>query len=218
MMQHAFQAASLGRIVARMMLSRRRTATVAVAVVALCWCGAASAGLADQSALAKRFAPVVRHRHPGEGVRSRRAVSPARRRRPLRRRHGLAARTVEPHRPDLDRADGNSGRERALRIPPRLPGGRTHSRLHVRAMGAHDLRRDEADRLRARRHPGGASGEAGVAVLAVLRLQRLEQLPRRRLGDDPAPLRRVDSRGRPGPASGRGRLQPARGCGAGELG
>ena len=43
-----------------MMLSRRRTATVAVAVVALCWCGAASAGLADQSALAKRFAPVVR--------------------------------------------------------------------------------------------------------------------------------------------------------------
>ena len=42
------------------MLTRRRTATVAVAVVALCWCGAASAGLADQSALAKRFAPVVR--------------------------------------------------------------------------------------------------------------------------------------------------------------
>ena len=60
MMQHAFQAGSLGRIVARMMLTRRRTATVAVAVVALCWCGAASAGLADQSALAKRFAPVVR--------------------------------------------------------------------------------------------------------------------------------------------------------------
>ena len=43
-----------------MMLSRRRTATVAVAVVALCWCGAASAGLADQRALAERFAPVVR--------------------------------------------------------------------------------------------------------------------------------------------------------------
>ena len=43
-----------------MMLSRRRTATVAVAVLALCWCGAASAGLADQSALAKRYAPVVR--------------------------------------------------------------------------------------------------------------------------------------------------------------
>ena len=42
------------------MLTRRRTATVAVAVAALCWCGAASAGLADQSALAKRFAPVVR--------------------------------------------------------------------------------------------------------------------------------------------------------------
>jgi hypothetical protein len=47
-------------MVARMMLSRRRTATVAVAVVALSWCGAASAGLADQSALAERFAPVVR--------------------------------------------------------------------------------------------------------------------------------------------------------------
>jgi hypothetical protein len=31
-----------------------------VAVVALSWCGAASAGLADQSALAERFAPVVR--------------------------------------------------------------------------------------------------------------------------------------------------------------
>ena len=43
-----------------MMLSHRRTATVALAVVALCWCGAASAGLSDQSALAKRFAPVVR--------------------------------------------------------------------------------------------------------------------------------------------------------------
>src|SRR4029077_7303733 len=43
-----------------MMLTRRRTAAVAVAVCARCWCGAASAGLADQSALAKRFAPVVR--------------------------------------------------------------------------------------------------------------------------------------------------------------
>src|SRR6476659_5049996 len=43
-----------------MMLTRRRTATVAVALIALCWCGAASAGLADQRALAKRFAPVVR--------------------------------------------------------------------------------------------------------------------------------------------------------------
>jgi hypothetical protein len=43
-----------------MMSSRRRTIPVALAMVALCWCGAASAGLADQSALAKRYAPVVR--------------------------------------------------------------------------------------------------------------------------------------------------------------
>jgi hypothetical protein len=44
-----------------MMSSRRRTIpVVALAVVALCCCRAASAGLADQSALAARYAPVVR--------------------------------------------------------------------------------------------------------------------------------------------------------------
>jgi hypothetical protein len=40
--------------------SLHRTIPVALAMVALCWCGAASAGVADQSALAKRYAPVVR--------------------------------------------------------------------------------------------------------------------------------------------------------------
>ena len=34
--------------------------SIALAMVALCWCGAASASVADQSALAKRYAPVVR--------------------------------------------------------------------------------------------------------------------------------------------------------------
>jgi hypothetical protein len=43
-----------------MMPSRRGTIPLALAVVALCWCGTASAGLADQSALAQRYAPVVR--------------------------------------------------------------------------------------------------------------------------------------------------------------
>jgi len=42
------------------MSSPRRTILVVLALVALCWCGRASAGLADQRALAERYAPVVR--------------------------------------------------------------------------------------------------------------------------------------------------------------
>ena len=50
----------------------------------------------------------------------------------------------------------------------------------------------QADGVRARRQRSVAPGQACAAVLALLRLQRLEQPPRRRLGDDPARLRREE--------------------------
>jgi hypothetical protein len=113
-----------------MMLTRRRTATVAVALVALCWCGAASAGLADQSALAKRFAPVVRI------VTQAKECGPGEPYLPIDVNVLFGADTVSLRGP-WNRTDlisiaptASSGRERALRIPPRLPGGRAHSRLH----------------------------------------------------------------------------------------
>ena len=75
-----------------------------------------------------------------------------------------------------------------------------------------------ARRLRARRRRGGVSGKARSPVLVLLPVQRLQQHARGRLGDDPARLRRSRrARGARRPA-GRGRIQLARGSRARNLG
>ena len=83
---------------------------------------------------------------------------------------------------------------RALRLPPRLPGRRALPGLRLRALGPAHLRGPRAEGVRARRDRSRAPGSARPAVLVLLRLQRLEQPARRRLGDDPARLRRRQPR------------------------
>ena len=189
----------------------RRTILPVLAFAALGWSHSAGAGLPAQRALAAKYAPVVRL------VTQPKECGPGEPYRPLdvNLLFGadtvVAARSVEPDRPDCGRPDGIADREGLCRLSPRLPGQRARSRLRLRTVVARDLRGVEADRLRACRHRRRSSREARVAVLALLRLQRLEQPTRGRLGDDPAQLRRAD--GGPGAAdeSRRGRLQPARG-------
>ena len=65
---------------------------------------------------------------------------------------------------------------------------------------------------------GGCPGQAGAAVLVLLRLQRLEQPARGRLGDGPAQLRCGERSRRPRTYADEHRLQPARRGRAGEVG
>ena len=97
---------------------------------------------------------------------------------------------MERGRPRQDRADRAGSRRWALRLSPRLPGhalypGCGYERWARLVSEGHD-----ADGVRPRCDRTELPGAACAAVLALLRLQRLEQLARRRLGDDPAPLRR----------------------------
>ena len=191
--------------------------TVAAAVVALAVAGSAHAGLAQQQALAERYAPVVRL-VAGDGScgpDSRYVpidVDPA-----LRSADGRTARPVG-QRSRRDRADGKGARKGALRLPPRLPGRRPPPRLRLPPLARAPRRRADADDVRPRGDRSGPLGEALAPVLVLLRLQRLEQPARRRLGDDPARLRRIDGRGGVAAATCRGRLQPARRSRARDLG
>ena len=79
-----------------LLLARRRSRSVVVP--------AASATVADEKALAAKFAPARPARRADRGVRAGRAVRADRRRRPLRRADCRAARPLEPDRPRQDRA------------------------------------------------------------------------------------------------------------------
>ena len=151
--------------------------------------------LADERALAERYAPVVRLvEQPHE-------CGPGEPYEPMDVNALFGQPTValrgpwNPVRPRQDRPD-RRGSRRPVRVPPRLSRERARPGLRLRALGAADHRGDEADRLRARRHRSGSPGQARAPVLALLRLQRLQQPARGRLGDDPARLRRPDVRTR----------------------
>ena len=128
-------------------------------------------------------------RRAGAGVRLRREVRPDRRRPPVRRADRGLARALERHRPGEDRPCRRRSR-RSLRVPPRLPGldARTGVRLRALDEAAHRGKRSHG--VRARRYRARASRDARAPVLALLHLQRVQQPARRRLGDDPAQLRR----------------------------
>ncbi len=116
---------------------RRRVALVAalaVALLGLVGAPIASAGLDDQTALAKRYSPVLR-------VATDRECGPGEPYLPMdidrcSETRGRAARAVgrgdlvkiAPTAEDLEHA--------ALRLPPRLPRRRARPRLRVRAVGA----------------------------------------------------------------------------------
>ena len=143
-------------------------------------------------------------------MRARRAVHPDRRRSALRRSDGRPARALEPNRPREDRAVCE-GPRRPLRVPPRLPGRSPRSRMRLPSLGDAAHRRERADRVRARRLRACVPGESLSPVLALLPVQRLQQHARRRLGDDPARLRRERCRGGARAEAGRDRIQRARG-------
>ena len=151
-------------------------------------------------------------------MRPRRALPAARRRRALRPADRCAPWPLERVGSGQDRADRPRSHRQALRLPPRLPRGRALPGLRLRAMGPPHLRGARADGVRPRRDRARPPRATRPAVLALLRLQRLEQPPRRRLGDDPARLRRCERRRGARAAAGHGRLQPARRRGRGELG
>ena len=144
-------------------------------------------------------------------MRPRRTVRADRRRRPLRREHRGASRSVERVRPREDRARGNRPRQ-PLRVPPRLPGKRARPRVRLRALEPPPDRGRLAHGLCARRRRPGPSRATVAAVLVLLRLQPVQQPPRGRLGDDPARLRRRRCRRGTVEAAGSCRLQLARGC------
>ena len=151
-------------------------------------------------------------------MRPRRALPADRRERALRPADRRAARPLERGRPGQDRADRARSHRRALRLPPRLPGRRALPGLRLRTVGPPHHRGARAEAVRPRRDRTGLPAAARPAVLVLLRLQRLEQPARGRLGDDPARLRRGNRERCAREATGQGRLQPARGSGAGELG
>ena len=99
-----------------------------------------------------------------------------------------------------------------------FPGDALDPGCDYEKLGPPRLRGARPDGLRACRDRSGACRPARAAVLALLRLQRLEQPARRRLGDDPARLRRRQRRRGARAAADNGRLQPARGSRAGGLG
>ena len=157
-------------------------------------------------------------RRATRGVRPRRAVHPARRRPAVRPADRGAARALEHDRPGEDRPE-RAGPRQPLRVPPRLPGQRAQPGLRLRALaGPPRHGRRDADGLRARRDRPRTSGEARAPVLVLLRLQRLQQHARRRLGDDPARLRRGRRRRGVEHGADRDRLQLARGRREGGLG
>ena len=142
-----------------------RAARLALLVICagcvLTWCAAASADLADETALAERYAPVVRLVEQPEECGPGEPYIPTDVDVALRRADRRAPRSVEPHRPREDRPDGRRSR-RPLRVPPRLPGRPARRRLRLRALGAAPDRGIVADRLRPRRHRPGYPGKLAL--------------------------------------------------------
>ena len=168
--------------------------TVAAAVVALAVAGPAGAGLAQERALAERYAPVVRLVAGDEELRPRLALRADRRGRALRRADGGAARPVGHDLVEIgptakELGPGSTATTSTSPATRSTPAATT-------CTGSSTSARADADDVRARGDRPGAPGQARAPVLVLLRLQRLEQPARGRLGDDPARLRRADGRGR----------------------
>ena len=200
------------------MSSRRRLILFALALVALCVSGPAAAGLVDEQALAERYAPVVRL------VAQAKECGPGEPYRPIDVDVLFGADTVSLRGP-WNRTDLITIGPTATQVGKGLYG--YHLDFPGDALNPGCGYEQWARTISAGTKPtvyahvavdAGASGEARAAVLAVLRLQRLEQLPRRRLGNDPASLRRTDRGGGAAAASRGGRLQPARRCRASRVG
>ena len=160
----------------------------------------AAADLADERALAEKYAPIVRI------VEQQDVCSYGEPFIPTDIDLLLDEETVALRGPwnitDLVEIASHCGRSGgALRIPPRLPGQCARSGLRLQPLGSAPDGGQRARRVRARRRRGGVLRKARPSVLVLLPLQRLQQHARGRLGDDPARLRRARrpsrARGRP---------------------
>ena len=160
-------------------------ALVGVALVAV---PAAAAG-ADESALAEKFAPVVRLVDQPEECGPGEPYIPT----------DVDVLFDEPtvafrgpwNRTDLVKI-GPAATDLVNRYEYHLdfPGDPLDAGLRLRALGAPPDERDEADRVRPRRHRSRLPRQARAPVLVLLPVQRFQQHARGRLGDDPARLRR----------------------------
>ena len=99
-----------------------------------------------------------------------------------------------------------------------FPGQCAQSRLRLQPLGEAPDSRQQAGRVRARRRRGRLPRRAGAPVLVLLSLQRLQQHTRGRLGDDPAPVRRARRTCGARDGAGRGGVQLARGSRTRRLG
>ena len=180
----------------RDLLRPRAAAVVACALAAVILAGVAGAAT-PETELAAKFAPVVRlveqkkpcgHGEPYEPT----DVDVA-----LRERRRRPSRPVGRSQRRQDRARGRRSQRRAgSTTTSTFPGDALDPGVHLRAVVEADHEGHEPDRLRARGLADKAlPRQAGPPVLVLLRLQPLQQPPRRRLGDDPAQLRRVVRRG-----------------------
>ena len=181
---------------ALMQLARpTRAARLALLVICagcvLTWCAAASADLADETALAESYAPVVRLVEQPEECGPGEPYDPARRRRALRRPDRRAPRAVEPHRPRQDRPGGRTISSTATSTTSTSPAIALNPGCDYERW-ARRLTEGSSPTVYAHVAPrAGDPGQAGAAVLVLLPVQRLQQHPRGRLGDDPARLRRA---------------------------
>ena len=145
---------------------------------------------------------------------ARRGVETGRGRRPARER------VRPPHRPG--RRDQGAHRRRPLRQERRLLPRRSRQpaspRLRIRARRSPYLPPIAGRCLCTRRGGAGGYTPHRARVLVLLLLQRLQRQARRRLGRDPARLRRALGSGRAPYAPARSRLRPARGRRAHRLG
>ena len=182
----------------------------AIALAALVAAPTAAADYADEQALAERHAPVVRVVEQTEECGHGEPFIPT----------DIDLILDEPtvalrgpwNRTDLVKiAPVGQGSRRSLRVPPRLPGRPARPGLRLRALGETTHGGKRAGRLRARRDGTRAPGQGLAPVLVLLPVQRLQQHARRRLGDDPARLRRERCRRGARSRSGGGWLQRARG-------
>ena len=193
----------------------RPVAVLLVAAATLAGAPPATADLADETALAERHTPVIRIAEQLEEW-ARGALQADQRRAALRRAHRLAARAVEPGRPDRDRTGGRRPRG-SLRIPPRLPGnaldpGCAYERWERR------LRREARRRSTPTSQPMRISRDSSRSSTGFSTRTTTGTTCTKGTGRCPAPLRRGRcGRGAQGRA-GRGRLQPARGGRARRLG
>ena len=186
-------------------VNRKATIALLATVAGLLMPGTAWADLADEQALADRYAPVVRL------VVQEEECGPGEPYEPIDVDLLFGDPTVALRGPwnatDLVKI-GPTASDLAGRYDYHLdfPGSALDPGCDYELWSRRLTEGSSPDRLRPRRDRSGPSREARASVLVLLRLQRLQQPARGRLGDDPARLRRA---GRRAPRSRRSPSQSA---------